>query len=277
MEQISSNRCFGGAMQFFKHSSTSTHTEMTFAVYLPPQVQRQETAPTLYWLSGLTCTAENFTFKAGAQRFAAEHGVMLVMPDTSPRGAGVENEDESYDLGTGAGFYVNATTPAWSTHYNMYDYVTKELPALIKANFPADERASIFGHSMGGHGALVCALKNPGMYRSVSAFAPIVAPTACPWGEKAFSHYLGDDRDAWAAYDAHLLIADAKERLPILIDQGDADQFLERELMPHKLKAACEAHDHPLTLRMQEGYDHSYYFIATFIEDHIKHHAAALQ
>lgn len=274
-EKISSARCFGGEVAFYKHASSSTQTEMTFSVFLPAQTA-EKPCPILYWLSGLTCTAENFTTKAGAHQYAAEHGIVLVMPDTSPRGEGVAN-DSAYDLGQGAGFYVNATQDPWAAHYKMYDYVVHELPALIKAHFPVDgTKESIFGHSMGGHGALVCALKNPGRYRSVSAFSPIVAPTQCPWGEKALTAYLGEDRETWKAYDAHLLIADAQERLPLLIDQGTADSFLEGQLKPHLLEEACKTHGHPLTLRMQEGYDHSYYFISSFVGEHIAHHSKAL-
>lgn len=277
LTQVSSSRCFGGEVRVLRHDSSSTHTPMTFSIFLPPQMQAGSTPPVLYWLSGLTCTCENFTTKAGAQRYAAEHGLVIVAPDTSPRGANIEGEDESYDLGAGAGFYLNATAEPWSTHYHMYDYVVHELPALIESNFAvAPDRRSIFGHSMGGHGALICALKNPGRYRSVSAFAPICAPTLCPWGQKAFRAYLGDEEDAWNAYDAHLLIPDAQERIPLLIDQGLDDQFLATQLYPDKLVAACDAHQHPIQLRKHEGYDHSYYFIASFIGEHIAHHANAL-
>ena len=248
---------------------------MSFAIFLPPQVANQK-VPSLYWLSGLTCTAENFTIKAEAQRYAAEHGLMLVAPDTSPRGAGIAGEDESFNLGTGAGFYVNATTPKWSAHYRMYDYVTQELPELIKSQFPVQaDREAIFGHSMGGHGALICALKNPGRYRSVSAFAPICAPSVSGLGKKAFHECLGDGPAAWARYDTHQLLPGASERLPLLADQGDHDEFLS-ELMPDKLSEVCAESHHPLTLRMQAGYDHSYYFVASFVKDHIEHHAVAL-
>lgn len=248
---------------------------MNFAVYLPPQAAQQK-LPVLYWLSGLTCSEQNFIAKAGAQRYAAEHGVILVVPDTSPRGDAVADAD-GYDLGKGAGFYVNATQAPWAKHYRMYDYIVSELPALIEAHFPASGARAISGHSMGGHGALVIALKNPGRYRSVSAFAPIVAPSQLPWGEKAFTAYLGEDRAAWRDYDACALLAAARERLPLLIDQGDADEFLATQLQPQRLQAAAEAAGHPLTLRLQPGYDHSYYFIASFIGEHIAHHAAALR
>ena len=232
--------------------------------------------PVLTFLSGLTCTDENFTTKAGAQRFAAEHGLMIVAPDTSPRGDGVA-DDPAYDLGQGAGFYVDARQSPWSSHYLMYSYVTKELPALIAANFPADiARQGIFGHSMGGHGALTCALLHPYQYRSVSAFAPIVAPSACPWGVKAFTTYLGEYRDIWHRHDTCELIRAGHQQTEILIDQGTADPFLAEELKPELLRDACAAAGQPLTLRMQEGYDHSYFFIASFMEDHIAHHAKAL-
>ena len=247
---------------------------MRFAVYLPPQAETHK-LPVLYWLSGLTCTEQNFITKAGAQRYAAEHGVILVAPDTSPRGDDVADA-EGYDLGKGAGFYVNATQAPWAAHYRMYDYVASELPALIEANFPTDGARGISGHSMGGHGALIVALKNPGRYRSVSAFSPIVAPSQVPWGEKAFNAYLGEDREGWKAWDATALVADASERLPLLVDQGAADEFLANQLKPELLQAACASAGHPLTLRLQPGYDHSYYFIESFIGEHIAHHAAAL-
>ncbi|MDA0236035.1 MAG: S-formylglutathione hydrolase, partial [Proteobacteria bacterium] len=234
--------------------------------------------PVLYWLSGLTCTDENFMQKAGAQRLAAELGIAIVAPDTSPRGTGVPGDpDGAWDFGLGAGFYVNATEEPWSRHYRMYDYVVTELPALVEANFPVSDARAISGHSMGGHGALVCALKNPGRYRSVSAFAPIANPSACPWGEKAFSRYLGAERARWLEWDACALIAGASERLPLLVDQGEADGFLAEQLRPEALRAACAAAGHPLTLRLQAGYDHSYYFIASFIDEHLRHHAAALR
>lgn len=275
LTEESSARMFGGDIKFFTHRSEACNCDMTFSVFLPP-LAATEDRPVLYWLSGLTCTAENFTFKAGAQRYAAQHGLILVAPDTSPRGEGVA-DDEAYDLGQGAGFYVNATQDPWAAHYHMYDYVVDELSEAVAANFPANMAAQgIFGHSMGGHGALTIALKNPGRYNSVSAFAPIVAPTQCPWGHKALGAYLGDDRAAWEAHDATCLVAEAKERLAILIDQGSADNFLEEQLQPQLFAAACSKAGVPLELRMQEGYDHSYYFIATFIEDHIRHHAGAL-
>lgn len=275
MERVEQHACFGGRQEVWKHRSAALGCDMKFAVYLPQQAQ-QRPLPVLYWLSGLTCNEQNFITKTGAQRYAAEHGVILVAPDTSPRGDDVPNDD-AYDLGQGAGFYINATQAPWSRHFRMYDYVADELPALIEAHFPANDRRSISGHSMGGHGALVIALKNPGRYRSVSAFSPIVAPSQVPWGRKAFAAYLGEDRQAWRQWDATALIAQAQERLPLLIDQGDADEFLMQQLWPELLRTACEAVGHPIDLRMQPGYDHSYYFIASFIGEHIAYHAAALQ
>nr|MBO2509510.1 S-formylglutathione hydrolase [Gammaproteobacteria bacterium] len=278
MEIVSSNKSFGGWHKRYRHRSSSLGCDMVFAVYLPPQAEQPGARlPVLYWLSGLTCTDENFMQKAGAQRLAAELGLVIVAPDTSPRGPDVPGDpDGAWDFGLGAGFYLNATREPWARHYRMYDYVVQELPALIEANFPVDERRAISGHSMGGHGALICALKNPGRYRSVSAFAPISNPSNCPWGEKAFSRYLGEDRSLWREWDASLLLAEAKEKLPILVDQGDRDDFLANQLKPEALQAAAKAAGHPLTLRMQPGYDHSYYFIASFIDDHLRHHAAAL-
>ncbi len=250
---------------------------MDFAVFTPPQAA-DKPVPVLTYLSGLTCSWENATVKAGAQRDAAREGLLFVAPDTSPRGFDFPGEHESYDFGSGAGFYVDATEEPWSRNYRMYSYVTEELPALIAANFPADSaRQGIFGHSMGGHGALVVALRNPQRYRSVSAFAPIVAPSQCPWGEKAFGGYLGSDRAAWADYDATELIGNSGWHSEILIDQGSADDFLESQLKPELFQKACEAAGAKLTLRIQEGYDHSYYFIATFMEDHVAHHARLLK
>jgi S-formylglutathione hydrolase len=268
--------CFGGETRFLRHASTSTGTAMEFSVFLPPQMA-DGPVPVLYWLSGLTCTAENFTAKAGAQRLAAEHGILLVAPDTSPRGEGIRDVDR-WDLGSGAGFYLNATTPGWCDHYRMYDYVVEELPEVVRSNFGVlPGREAIFGHSMGGHGALICALKNPGRYRSVSAFAPISSPSRCQWGRDAFSTYLGEDEATWAAWDANRLIEHAGERLPILIDQGDADGFLDDQLRPEVFADTCAGHGHACETRMQPGYDHSYYFIASFMADHFAHHAAALR
>ncbi|MBW3551566.1 MAG: S-formylglutathione hydrolase [Proteobacteria bacterium] len=275
MQRIEQHACFGGRQQVWQHASSTLGCDMKLAVYLPPQAEGGP-CPVLYWLSGLTCNEQNFIGKAGAQRFAAQHGVILVAPDTSPRGEGIA-DDQAYDLGQGAGFYLDATREPWAAHFRMYDYVVDELPTLVEAHFDTTPARGISGHSMGGHGALVIALKNPGRYRSVSAFAPIVAPSRVPWGEKAFAHYLGDDRDAWRHWDASELVAGAQERLPLLIDQGDADEFLSTQLRPELLRAACERAGHPLQLRMQPGYDHSYYFIASFIGEHIAHHARALK
>jgi len=275
MERVEQHACFGGQQEVWSHASATLGCQMRFAIYLPPQAQLGP-CPVLYWLSGLTCTEQNFVTKAGAQRYAAEHGLILVAPDTSPRGEGVADDPKSYDLGQGAGFYVNATQAPWAAHFRMHDYVVQELPALVEAHFPANGARAISGHSMGGHGALVCALKNPGRYRSVSAFSPIVAPSQVPWGEKALGAYLGPDRSAWQAWDACALVRSATERLPLLVDQGEADEFLPVQLKPHLLSQACAAAGHPLQLRMRPGYDHSYYFIASFIHEHIAHHARAL-
>lgn len=275
MEVLSTTRCFGGELRRVSHRSTCCNSDMVFAIFLPPQAL-VEKVPVLYWLSGLTCTDENFMQKAGAQRLAAELGIAIVCPDTSPRGTDFPGEHDSYDFGSGAGFYVNATQEPWAAHYRMYDYVTEELPALIEQNFPVNDRRGISGHSMGGHGALVCYLRNPGKYRSVSAFAPICHPSDCSWGQKALAGYLGEDRNDWILYDAALMIGDAEEKLPLLIDQGTADEFLTDQLKPGALEQACIASHYPLQLRMQEGYDHSYHFIATFIENHLRHHAEGL-
>jgi S-formylglutathione hydrolase len=249
---------------------------MRFAIYLPSAALRGQPCPVLYWLSGLTCTEQNFITKSGAQRYAAEHGLIIVAPDTSPRGDEVA-DDPSYDLGKGAGFYVNATRQPWAKHYRMYDYVVEELPALIEAQFPVTQARAISGHSMGGHGALTIALRNPARYRSVSAFSPIVAPSQVPWGEKAFTAYLGDDRQAWKEYDAVELVTAGADRLPLRIDQGGGDEFLDKQLKPELLRAACDATGHPLELNLRAGYDHSYYFIASFIGEHIAYHARALR
>lgn len=277
LKLVASNKSAGGWHKRFSHASSSLGCDMVFAIYLPPQVEKGAKVPVLYWLSGLTCNDENFMQKAGAHKMAAELGIAIVAPDTSPRGEGVPDDAEkAWDFGLGAGFYLNATQAPWSRQYRMYDYVVKELPALIEAEFPVTDRRGISGHSMGGHGALVAALKNPGRYGSVSAFAPITNPMNVPWGEKAFSNYLGDDREAWKEWDTCELLAGATERLPLLVDQGDADGFLETQLKPQALVRAAEAAGHPLTLRMQPGYDHSYFFISTFIDDHLRHHAKAL-
>ena len=276
MERIEQHASFGGRQEVWKHASTTLGCEMKLAVYLPEPATRGQPCPVLYWLSGLTCSEQNFITKAGAQAHAARHGVIVVAPDTSPRGDAVAN-DPAYDLGQGAGFYVNATQAPWAAHYRMQDYVALELPALVEQHFAASHLRGIFGHSMGGHGALVTALRHPGRYQSVSAFSPIVAPSQVPWGQKALGAYLGADREAWKAWDTVELIKLARqERLPLLVDQGEADEFLAPQLQPERLQAACEAAGHPLTLRMQAGHDHSYYFIATFLGDHFDHHGAAL-
>ncbi len=275
VETIATTASFGGELLRVKHRSESCDCDMTFGIYLPAQAKKQP-VPVLYWLSGLTCTDENFMIKAGALRVAAELGLAIVCPDTSPRGTNFPGEHDSYDFGSGAGFYVNATQEPWSANYHMYDYVTQELTELIRECFPVNQRCSISGHSMGGHGALVCCLRNPGKYRSVSAFAPICHPSDSGWGQKALGNYLGEDRNDWAQYDATLLIGNAEEKLPLLIDQGTGDEYLSDQLKPHALEQACIANHYPLKLRMQEDYDHSYYFIATFIEDHLRYHAEAL-
>ena len=278
-EVVSQHRCFNGTVGFYKHEAASTSCAMKFSVFTPPQAQSGK-VPVLYYLAGLTCTEETFMIKAGAQRVAAELGIMLVAPDTSPRGVKLPGDSDSWDFGVGAGFYVDATVEPWSHHYRMYTYVTQELRALIEAQFPADPaRTGIFGHSMGGHGALTIALRNPDRYRSVSAFAPIAAPRQCPWGQKAFSGYLGLDRGQWASHDATELVAgvkDAARRPPILIDQGLSDQFLQTQLHPHLFEEAAKKVGYPLQLRRHEGYDHGYYFISTFMQDHLVHHARSL-
>ena len=275
MELLEEHRCFEGCQQRWRHDSTVLKCPMTFSIFLP--TPRTTPPPVLYWLSGLTCNDENFTTKAGAQRVASELGIVLVMPDTSPRGENIPN-NESYDLGQGAGFYLNATEQPWADHFRMYDYVNDELPALIADKFSVSDKASIFGHSMGGHGALSIALKNPGRYCSVSAFAPIVNPSRVPWGQKAFSAYLGADEEKWREWDSCCLLmqADIAQAIPVLIDQGDADQFLADQLQPAQLAEVARQKDWPLTLRVQPGYDHSYYFIASFVEDHLRFHAEHL-
>ncbi|KJS43051.1 MAG: S-formylglutathione hydrolase [Rhodospirillaceae bacterium BRH_c57] len=273
---VSEARCFDGVQGIYEHASAATGTTMRFSLYLPPQA-RSGPVPLLTWLSGLTCTEENFTVKAGAQRTAAEAGIALLAPDTSPRGLGLPGEDDSYDFGSGAGFYVDATQDPWARNYRMYTYVTEELPKVVGEAFPLDmARQGIFGHSMGGHGALVCALRNPQRYRSVSAFAPIVAPSRVPWGVKALGGYLGEDRAAWRAYDATELVATSGWRDTILIDQGEADSFLDQQLQPEHFVSAAERAGVPVNLRLHPGYDHSYFFIATFVGEHIAHHAARL-
>lgn len=277
LEVVSQSRCFGGTQFVYRHDSSATCTPMRLSVYRPPQAERGP-VPVVWFLSGLTCTEENFTVKAGAQRVAAELGLMIVAPDTSPRGEGVPDDpDGAYDFGLGAGFYVDATREPWATHYRMRSYIEEELPALVGAVLPADlGRQAIMGHSMGGHGALTIALRNPGRFLSTSAFAPIASPMNCPWGEKALTGYLGPDRAAWRAYDACALIQDGARLPALLVDQGTADPFLASQLKPELLEEACADAGITLTLRRQEGYDHSYFFIATFLEDHLRWHHARL-
>lgn len=276
LEILSEHACFGGTQGYYSHASTETGTTMNFAVYQPPQAQHGK-VPALYFLAGLTCTDETFMIKAGAQRVAAELGLMLVSCDTSPRGLGYPGEADSWDFGVGAGFYLDATQAPWSTGYRMGSYVNRELPALIEANFPArSDRRGIFGHSMGGHGALVTALRDPQRWHSLSAFAPICNPSAVPWGQRAFSRYLGEDTASWAEWDAAVLMKRKAYPGPVLVDQGEADQFLARELAPDALVAAAEASGQVLQLHRHAGYDHGYFFIQTFVEDHLRHHAAQL-
>lgn len=273
---ISEHRCFGGQQYFYSHESRECRTEIRFSVYTPPQA-KDRAVPVLYYLAGLTCTEETFMIKAGAQRVAAELGLMLVAPDTSPRKARIPGDDASWDFGLGAGFYVDATQAPWSQHYRMYSYVTRELPEIVKSLSGARaDRQGIFGHSMGGHGALICALKHPEQYLSVSAFAPIAAPTQCPWGQKAFSGYLGSDQSAWRAYDASELISAQRYPRPILIDQGDRDKFLDEQLKPAIFIDAARRSGSEVQYRSSPGYDHGYYFISTFMEDHLRHHARQL-
>lgn len=277
LKQVESHTCFGGRQEKYEHDSAALGCTMRFSIYLPPGAGPANPVPVLYWLSGLTCTDDNFVQKAGAQRIAAELGMAVVAPDTSPRGEDVPDDPaQAYDLGLGAGFYVNATQSPWDRHYRMYDYVVSELPTLIEAQFPVDDRRAISGHSMGGHGALVAALRNPDRYRSASAFAPIGNPASVPWGHKAFTAYLGDDQQQWREYDASELIRDSRADFPILVDQGAADTFLEEQLKPDTLKAAAQDSSHPFELRVQPGYDHSYFFIASFIEEHLRFHARYL-
>ena len=277
MQLNSDIKSFGGRQRQYTHQSHALSCDMTFSIYLPPQAELGP-VPLLYWLSGLTCTDQNFVIKAGAQAFAAAHGIAIVCPDTSPRGDKVPDDpDGAWDFGLGAGFYLNATQSPWSTNYQMYEYVVNELPAIIEPNFPVDsQRQAISGHSMGGHGALTIALKNPTRFRSASAFSPIVAPTQCPWGEKAFTHYLGGDRNDWRQYDACALLGTATNQLPILVDQGTCDDFLETQLKTELLVEAAQTAEYPIQVRMQDGYDHSYFFIASFIGEHIAFHAEHL-
>lgn len=278
IELVSQNKAFGGWHKRYKHNATSLNCEMSFAVYLPPQASEKQKVPCIYWLSGLTCTDENFMQKAGAFRVAAELGIAIIAPDTSPRGEDVPDDpNKGYDLGLGAGFYLNATQAPWDEHYHMYDYITQELPTLIESNFPINDKRAISGHSMGGHGALVLSLRNPDLYTSASAFSPISNPVNCPWGQKAFTAYLGNNQDDWKEYDSSILIEKAVRHTPILVDQGENDQFLDEQLKPEALLKAAAQNNYPLELRMHQGYDHSYFFIASFIEDHIRHHARYLK
>lgn len=278
IQLVGEHACFGGMQQFYKHDSRETRGSMKFSVYQPPQAKAGK-VPVLYYLSGLTCTDETFPTKAHAQALAAELGLMLIAPDTSPREPRIPGDADKWDFGQGAGFYVDATQAPWAENYRMYSYITKELPAVVEANLPSMTGATgIFGHSMGGHGALTLALRNPSLYKSVSAFAPITAPMQCPWGQKAFSNYLGADQETWRQYDAGELVAKKAFPTHILIDQGTADQFYkEQQLLPEKFSAAAAKSGQKLTLRMQEGYDHGYYFIQTFMADHLHHHAKVLR
>lgn len=273
---LSEHACFGGVQGFYRHASTAIGLPMRLGVFRPPQA-RQGPVPALVYLAGLTCTEETFAIKAGAQRVAAELGLMLVTPDTSPRGTGVAGADESWDFGTAASFYLDATQLPWATHWRMESYLTQELPAVLAQHFALQAGSlGVFGHSMGGHGALTLALRHPDLFRSCSAFAPIAAPMRCPWGTKAFGGYLGPDKAAWAAHDATMLVQAGHRAPALLIDQGEADQFLAEQLLPHRFEAACRDAGQPLRLRRHAGYDHGYYFIASFVEDHLRHHAQAL-
>ena len=277
IETRSRHACFGGEVGFYTHASTETKTPMNFSIFTPPQAKDGKVSALVY-LAGLTCTEETFMIKAGAQKLAGELGLALICPDTSPRGAGIAGEDDDWDFGTAAGFYLDATAAPWSAHYRMYSYITRELPALLAEHYPAIDmdRLGLFGHSMGGHGALTIHLKNPDLFKTVSAFAPIAAPMRCPWGNKAFSNYLGSDQETWKQYDASELVRTRGAGPAILIDQGLADGFLEQELHPHHFEAACAEAGRAVTVRRHEGYDHGYYFIASFVDEHLRHHAAAL-
>lgn len=273
--QLSEHKVFAGRQIKYQHHSDSVKGVMHFSVYLPPAAEKQK-VPVLYWLSGLTCTDENFSVKAGAQRVAAELGIALVIPDTSPRGEQVA-DDAAYDLGQGAGFYVNATQQPWAAHYQMYDYISRELPSLVEAHLPVTKAKAISGHSMGGHGALVIALREAGAYRSVSAFSPICQPTECDWGKKAFTAYLGSDQSQWLQYDASFLLAQKQSSLPMLIDQGEDDQFYPSQLRTESLMEANQRSQSGAQIRLQPGYDHSYFFISSFIEEHLRFHARHLK
>ena len=277
LETLSEHGAFGGVQGFYRHASTAVGLTMKFGAYRPPQALAGARVPVLVWLAGLTCTEETFAIKSGAQRAAAELGLMLVTPDTSPRGTGVAGAGDNWDFGDGAGFYLDATQAPWATHWRMESYVTEELPALLAAHFPAlPGRLGLFGHSMGGHGALTLALRHPAMFASVSAFAPVAAPTRCPWGVKAFTNYLGPDRSTWAAHDATELVRAGARAPALLVDQGLADKFLDEQLKIDLFEAACREAGQPLTLHRHAGYDHGYFFIASFVEDHLRFHARAL-
>lgn len=275
LENISRQKLFDGWHSQYTHDSSTLHCKMRFAIYLPPQASPCHPVPVIYWLSGLTCSDENFMQKAGAQQLAAQLGIAIVAPDTSPRGEGVA-DDSAYDLGIGAGFYVNATQAPWDKHYQMYDYIVQELPRLIEANFPVTQQRAISGHSMGGHGALTIGLRNPDRYQSISAFSPICNPTDCPWGQKAFRAYLGENKDDWSVYDSAALLAQQTHHQPILIDQGSADAFLEEQLKPTSLTPLTKMPANQFTLNMRDGYDHSYYFISSYIASHLRFHALHL-
>ncbi|MBI6528898.1 S-formylglutathione hydrolase [Proteus vulgaris] len=274
MERIERHACFGGWQEIYQHTSKALNCEMKFAIYLPPMEEEQK-YPVLYWLSGLTCNEQNFITKAGAQQFAAQHGIILVVPDTSPRGENVA-DDSAYDLGQGAGFYLNAIQSPWNEHYKMYDYIVDELPTLVETYFPVTDKRAISGHSMGGHGALTIALRNSARYRSVSAFSPIVAPSIVPWGKKAFSAYLGDDMTQWQQYDAITLLDNVEHALPMRVDVGTDDPFYQEQLKPELFAQACDKKKFPYQLNLHQGYDHSYYFVASFIGEHIAFHAKHL-
>ena len=275
LQKVSSNKSFGGVHEQFTHHSAVLNCDMRFAVYFPSHASESAPVPVLYWLSGLTCTDENFMQKSGVQRMAAKLGMAIVAPDTSPRGNDIPN-DEAYDLGQGAGFYVNATQSPWAAHFKMYDYITKELPELIESNFPVSDRRAISGHSMGGHGALMIGLKNPERYRSISAFSPIANPVDCPWGRKAFTAYLGSNEQEWQQYDSSLLMSIAEKGVPTKVDLGASDEFLSEQLKPESLQQAAQTSNYPLELNIHIGYDHSYYFVATFIDEHLSFHAEYL-
>lgn len=276
MERTEKHACFEGSQEVWQHNASTLSCDMKFGIYLPKNALQGQLCPVLYWLSGLTCSEQNFINKAGAQRYANEHGIIIVSSDTSPRGEDIAN-DEAYDLGQGAGFYLNATQQPWAKHYQMDDYVTQELPALVEANFPANNVRAISGHSMGGHGALTLALRHPNFYRSASAFSPIVAPSQVPWGIKAFTAYLGEDRQSWKQHDTVELIKAGQQPPPLLVDQGEADEFLTTQLKPQLLQEACREAGHALELNLRPGFDHSYYFIASFIGEHIQFHANHLR